>query len=109
MPPGNSTITDILHHEFDGKLGKFRNGLFGKYRIGFDDLIAAAYSHRLPEALASFLQPIIAFLLSGWLEDHIKLMEYREKYRILDHDVTRLRAEVENLKRKQKKEELQSE
>jgi len=89
------TITDLLHR-YEARLAKFRRSLPRDYRLAFDDLFVAAYKYRLPESLASFLQPFEGFLLSGWLEDHIELMKLRN----MNHDIARLRAEVQNLRRR---------
>ena len=89
------TITDIIHR-YESRIARFRRGLpTQEYRLALDDLFVCAYKYRMAESLASFLQPFEGFLLSGWLQDHLELM----KLRTMSHDVARLRAEVENLKR----------
>jgi len=95
------TTTDLIHR-YEGRLAKFRRGLPPEYKLAFDDLFIAAYKYRMQESLASFLQPFEGFLLSGWLEDHRELM----KMRAMSHDVGRLRAEVENLRRKLRNKDL---
>lgn len=91
------TITDLIHR-YEARLAKYRRGLLREDREAFDDLFIAAYKHRTPESLASLLQPFEGFLLSGWLEDHKELMKLRDMRR----EVTRTRAEIENLLRKLK-------
>jgi hypothetical protein len=94
----NPTITDLIHR-YEAKLAMYRRGLLREDRQAFDDLFVAAYKHRVSESLSSHLLPFEVFLLSGWLEDHKALMKLRD----MSHDVRRLRAEVENLRREQKK------
>ena len=89
------TTTDLIHR-YESRLARFRRGLPREYKLAFDDLFVAAYKYRMQESLAGFLQPFEGFLLSGWLEDHRELM----KMRAMSHDVMRLRAEVENLRRR---------
>jgi hypothetical protein len=94
----NLTITDQIHR-YEAKLAAYRRGLLRQDKEAFDDLFVAAYKHRVSESLSSHLLPFETFLLSGWLEDHKELMRLRE----MSHDVTRLRGEVERLRRELKK------
>jgi hypothetical protein len=89
------TITDLLHREQEN-LAKFRRALRRADQLVLDDLIVAASRHRAAAAYAGHLLPFETFLLSAWLEDHKEVMCQRD----LGHEVTRLRAEVEFLRRK---------
>ena len=91
----NSTITDILHREEAG-LAKYRRALRREDQLVFDDLFTAAYKHRAASGLSGHLLPFETFLLSMTIEEHKEVMRLRE----LPHDVTRLRGEVEYLRRK---------
>lgn len=78
------TITDILHTE-EANLARFRRALRREDQIILDDLFTAAYKHRAAAAYAGHLLPFETFLLAMQIEDH--------------KEVTRLRAEVETLRR----------
>jgi hypothetical protein len=90
------TITQILQSE-QANLAKFRRALRREDQVVFDDLFVAAYKHRAAAAYAGHLLPFETFLLSMQIEDHREVMLLRE----INHDLKRLRAEIEFLRRKQ--------
>jgi hypothetical protein len=55
----------------------------------------AAYKHRAAAAYAGHLLPFETFLLCMQVEDHKEVMQLREMH----HDLQRLRAEVQFLRR----------
>lgn len=91
----NSTVTDILQRE-EANLAKYRRALRREDQLVFDDLFVAAYKHRAASSLSGHLLPFETFLLSMTLEEHKEVMRLRD----LSHDVTRLRGEVEFLRRR---------
>ena len=91
----NETITDILHRE-EANLTRYRRALRREDQIIFDDLFTAAYKHRAASGYAGHLLPFETFLLSMLIEEHNEVKQLRE----LPHDVRRLRAEIENLRRR---------
>jgi hypothetical protein len=91
----NATITEILHRE-EANLAKYRRALRREDQIVLDDLLAAAHKHRAASSLSGHLLPFETFLLSMLIEEHKEVMQLRSQ----PHDVNRLRAEVENLRRK---------
>ncbi|HTP01348.1 MAG TPA: hypothetical protein VMJ64_08245 [Anaerolineales bacterium] len=91
----NATITDILHRE-EANLAKYRRALRREDQIVLDDLFAAAYKHRAASSLSGHLLPFEAFLLSMLIEEHKEMMRLRDQA----HEVIRLRAEIENFRRK---------
>ena len=95
MGNSNSTVTDILHSE-EKNLAKYRRALRREHQLVFDDLFIAAYKHRAASSLSGHLLPFETFLLSMLIEEHAEVMRLRE----LPHDVTRMRAELENMRRR---------
>jgi hypothetical protein len=91
----NATITEILHRE-EASLAKYRRALRREDQIVLDDLLIAAHKHRAASSLSGHLLPFETFLLSMLIEEHREVMRLRDQ----PHDVGRLRAEVENLRRK---------
>ena len=91
----NETITDILHRE-EANLTKYRRALRREDQIIFDDLFTAAYKHRAASGYSGHLLPFETFLLSMLIEEHKEVKQLHE----LPHDVRRLRAEVESLRRR---------
>lgn len=91
----NETITDILHRE-EANLTKYRRALRREDQIIFDDLFTAAYKHRAASGYSGHLLPFETFLLSMLIEEHKEVKQMRD----LPHDVRRLRAEIENLRRR---------
>jgi len=91
----NETITDILHRE-EANLTKYRRALRREDQIIFEVLFTAAYKHRAASGYSGHLLPFETFLLSMLIEEHKEVKQLRE----LPHDVRRLRAEVESLRRR---------
>jgi hypothetical protein len=88
------TITQILHDE-QANLARFRRALRREDQLVFDDLFVAAFKHRAAAAYAGHLLPFETFLLCMQVEDHREVMQLREMH----HDLKRLRAEVQFLRR----------
>lgn len=97
------TITDILHKE-EANLVRFRRALRREDQIVFDDLFVAAYKHRAAANYAGHLLPFETFLLCMQVESHKESMRVQD----LDHELARLRGEVEFLRRKLEKRETSS-
>jgi hypothetical protein len=91
----NSTTTDILRRE-EASLAKYRRALRREDQLVFDDLFVAAYKHRAASGLSGHLLPFETYLLSMLIEEHKEVMRLRD----LPHEVTRLRGEVEFLRKK---------
>jgi hypothetical protein len=89
------TITDILHRE-EQNLAKFRRALRREDQRVFDDLFVAAYKHRAAAGYAGHLLAFETFLLCMQLENHKEAAQVKD----LKHEVIRLRAEVEYLRRR---------
>jgi hypothetical protein len=95
MPP--KTITDILHED-EETVKKFRRALRERHQIVFDDLWIGAYEHRSAALYSGHLLPFESFLMGMLVKEHEEVMQLRELPRI----VTRLRGEVEFVRRELK-------
>ena len=88
------TITDILHQE-EENLARFRRALRKEHQTVFDDLWIGPYEHRSAARYSGHLLPFETFLLCMLVKEHEEVMALRELPRI----VTRLRGEVEFVRR----------